>query len=50
MERLWERDYRPIYTTLILGPELLNFGTWAVKLGHGLGHLHDKHKFDLFQC
>ena len=50
MERLWERDYIPIYTTFILGPELLNFGSQAVNLGRGLRHLQDKHKFDLFQC
>ena len=44
MQRLWERDYIPIYR------ELLNFGSQAVNLGHGLRHLQDKHKFDLFQC
>ena len=36
--------------TFILGSALLNFGTQAVNLGHGLRHLHDKNKVDLFQC
>ena len=38
------------YTTFILGPALLNFGTRAVNLGHSLRHLHDKNKLNLFQC
>ena len=36
--------------TFILRSALLNFGTRAVNLGHGLRHLHDKNKVDLFQC
>ena len=43
-------ELSPIYTTFILGPPLLNFGTRAVNLGHGLRHLHDKNEFDLCQC
>ena len=43
-------ELSPIYTTIILGSSLLNFGTRAVNLGHGLRHLHDKNEFDLFQC
>ena len=41
-------ELSPIYTTIILGSSLLNFGTRAVNLGHGLRHLHDKNEFDLF--
>ena len=47
---IWGSLKSPIYPTFILGPALLNFGTRAVNLGHGLRHLHDKNKFDLFQC
>ena len=43
-------EVTPVYTTFILGSALLNFGTRAINLGHGLRHLHDKNEFDLFQC
>ena len=43
-------EVSPIYTTFTLGSALLNFGTRAVNLGHGLRHLHDNDEFDLFQC